>query len=336
MSDQRSPRSVVKAWLRGERPVRPLFAPLTFSLGARLENIPPASFVANPTKIVNALRQIRANLKLDGVTCYFDPLLEAEALGAEVEWRSGGPVIIPGQFAEIGDLRARFSTGEQILHRGRIPVALEVLKRLKILLKDDPALMVGITGPLKLSSQLAGTTSDAIPHTEMIDFAAECTAALAMHFVEAGADVVILHETFPESANPELWEQWSGLVEPVINVVRFYEAMPVLLLDKTVSVGQVFEILNRNWECVVCVTASMANELGLLGAATPSLALTLPDDFFSPTSDANDTSIARIREAVEQVKPVFVTTAADLRANADMKQVSSLVAQFRHVFSTAA
>lgn len=334
MSEQGSPRNVVKAWLRGERPVHPLFAPLTFSLGARLENLSLASFVANPTKIVNALRQIRANLKLDGVTCYFDPFLEVDALGGRVEWRSDAPVILPGQLADIRDLRARFSTREQILCHGRVPVVSEVLKRLKILLKEDPALMVGISGPLKLASQLAGTSSDAIPQDEMIDFAAEFTAAIATHFIEAGADVVILHESLPAAGNRELWQQWRGLLEPVINVVRFYEALPVLLLDETVSVAQVFEVLSPSWECAVCVAESIANELGSLNGSAAGLAIALPIKLFTSTGSSKDKDIARLREVVEQLRPIIVTTNADLPANADMKQVASLVAQFRHVFSS--
>ena len=60
-----TPRAIIKAWLQGEIPSRPLLMPILFSLGARLENLPLRDFQSNPTKIANALRQIRGVLKVD-------------------------------------------------------------------------------------------------------------------------------------------------------------------------------------------------------------------------------------------------------------------------------
>ena len=90
MAEQRTPRQMVTALVRGKALARPLLLPVVFSLGSRLENLPPRDFLGNPTKIANALRQIRSTLKIDGLTCYWDPLLEVEALGGIVEWKSGG------------------------------------------------------------------------------------------------------------------------------------------------------------------------------------------------------------------------------------------------------
>ena len=76
-------------------PPRPLFLPIVFSLGARVENISLRNFLTNPTKISNALRQIRTHLRRDGVTCYFDPYLEAEALGGVFDWARSPPPVAP-------------------------------------------------------------------------------------------------------------------------------------------------------------------------------------------------------------------------------------------------
>ena len=84
------PRQAVKELLQGIAPSRPLLLPIVFSLGARIENLPLRDFLLNPTKISNALRQIRTHLRSDGVTCYFDPFLEAEALGGALVWDAEG------------------------------------------------------------------------------------------------------------------------------------------------------------------------------------------------------------------------------------------------------
>ena len=62
MAESTTPRGVIKALLRGEAPHRPLLMPIIFSLGSRLESLALRDFHSNPTKIANALRQIRSVL----------------------------------------------------------------------------------------------------------------------------------------------------------------------------------------------------------------------------------------------------------------------------------
>ena len=73
MEESATPRRMAKELLRGVLPSRPLFLPILFSLGARVENIPLDIFLSNPTKITSSLRQMRGHLRADGVACYFDP-----------------------------------------------------------------------------------------------------------------------------------------------------------------------------------------------------------------------------------------------------------------------
>ena len=86
MSVHATPRQTIKALLQGELPSCPFLMPIMFSIGARLANLPLRDFQSSPTKIANTLRQIRSVLKIDGLTCYFDPYLEVEALGCTRKW----------------------------------------------------------------------------------------------------------------------------------------------------------------------------------------------------------------------------------------------------------
>src|SRR5262252_6228364 len=88
MSVSSSPRQILKELLQGNAASRPLFVAILFALGARVENLPLREFLTNPTKISNSLRQIRLRLRVDAVSCYFDPYLEVEALGGTLEWPS--------------------------------------------------------------------------------------------------------------------------------------------------------------------------------------------------------------------------------------------------------
>jgi hypothetical protein len=104
MPDNLTPRQIVKEILQGNAAPRPLLAPIAFSLGARIENLPLRAFLENPTKIANALRQIRPRFRSDGVVCYFDPFLELEALGAQLTDKSiGSPLIAWPQAAKKGE-----------------------------------------------------------------------------------------------------------------------------------------------------------------------------------------------------------------------------------------
>src|SRR5438309_7397759 len=87
MEQSPTPRQMAKGLLSGIVPSRPLFLPIVFSLGAKVENVPLGTFLGNPTKISSALRQMRTHLRSDGVACYFDPYLEVEALGATLQDR---------------------------------------------------------------------------------------------------------------------------------------------------------------------------------------------------------------------------------------------------------
>src|SRR5271170_7898324 len=90
MAESLTPRQMIEGLLEAVAPPRPLFLPIVFSHGAAIEHLPLRSFLTNPTKISNSLRQIRAHLRSDGITCYFDPFLEAEELGGVLRWDAEG------------------------------------------------------------------------------------------------------------------------------------------------------------------------------------------------------------------------------------------------------
>jgi len=75
VNEQLTPRQMMKSLLQENPQPRPLIVPIVFAIGAKIENLSFRAYLDNPTKISNALRQIRTQLRADGVACYFDPLL---------------------------------------------------------------------------------------------------------------------------------------------------------------------------------------------------------------------------------------------------------------------
>src|SRR5271154_2526188 len=142
------PRVVLKTLLDGGVPPRPLFLPIMFSMAARVEDMTQRAFLVNPTKISSSLRRVRTHMITDGLTCYFDPLLEAEALGATLRWQPGDAAANlewPGPNDD--EVSPGLRAPEQAATLGRVPVAVEVIRALKTVIRDTALLVAAVTGP---------------------------------------------------------------------------------------------------------------------------------------------------------------------------------------------
>lgn len=335
MAETFNPRQAVKGILEGIAPPRPLFLPIVFSLGSRIENLPLRSFLSNPTKISNALRQIRTHLRSDGVTCYFDPLLEAEALGGALDWDAQGQLtsLRWPQPGDTGALPDGLRSPDEAAKAGRVPVAVEVIARLKPLIRGQSLLMAGVTGPFTLAALLTQTKDtngylDRAPDAAALDFAGEATATVARAFVEAGADAIFIREQVLPQLTAETAAQWATRLATTINIVRFYEALPVLLLtcqDATAANSRL--IAGQQWDCVLCVeTHSMSpGKFGSFASLGPSrLGVALPPSIFE--SDPLISEGEKGPGWVEHLDPhpAVITTAGDVSANADMKRLNEL------------
>jgi Uroporphyrinogen decarboxylase (URO-D) len=317
MSDDSTPRRMVKAWLKGEPPSRPLLMPILFSLGARMENLSPKNFQSNPTKIANALRQIRSVFEVDGLVCYFDPRLEIEALGPR---QADGSWVTPDSFED----------------KGFIPVACDVLRRTKAMLKDEPALIIPVSGPIRLARQLCGGDaggSIAGSPQEVIQFAAEVTASVARTFAEAGADLIMFAEDFADGLPLTGFEAYASLLAPVVNIVRFYEALPVLLLGKVAE--RTLDSVKANLEdCVLCPTWTGEKGASKLAPHQPprGMAYALPMEAFcqGPQQFA--------RQVIAQGEPSapkvwLLTSTEDVTAGLDLKQLAEGLKRLRKYLS---
>src|ERR1700689_5486029 len=253
-----SPRQAVRGLLQSIAPQRPLLLPIVFSLGARIENVSLRNFLTNPTKISNALRQIRTHLRSDGITCYFDPYLEAEALGGVLDWQSDAkhPSLRWPQPSHDGELPEGLCEPDETAKRGRVPIAVEVIRRLKPLVRDDFLLVAGVTGPLTLAAQLgemvtSPTAGKQSPPDSALSLAAVVSPVVARARVEAGANVILIREELLPASAADLAD-WASRLASTINIVRFYEALPVLLLGRQhFAAGQLHAIFAEPLDAII-------------------------------------------------------------------------------------
>jgi len=327
MPENAAPYEIVKGILEGASPPRPLFLPIVFSHGARIENVPLRSFLTNPTKISNSLRQIGARLRSDGVTCYFDPFLESEALGATLAWPADNRA--PALRWPEGGIGSEPADISRSVSRGRVPVALEVIRRLKTTLRSDSLLMAAVTGPLTLAASLTQLdVSNALerphPSESSLDVATGAITPIATAFLEAGASAILIREDFLPTLSDDGFQDWCSRLAPIVNIIRFYRALPVLLLGSANGVASNREkILAAGWDSVVCPVVNGDHRATLSELGPLAFGIALAPDLFGPGAAASDFD-RWVSEMVFELRPAVVTTAGDLPAAVDIERLNKL------------
>jgi len=318
---------MMKSLLQGNPQPRPLIVPIVFSLGAKIENLSFRAYLENPTKISNALRQIRTQLRTDGVSCYFDPLLEAEALGGTPQWDEANQnrSIRWPQPTQRGELPARLRSPEEAANSPRVKVAVEVIRRLNSLLLDEPLLMAGVSGPFTLAARLTqldpGQMRDGQePSESALEAAAAAITKIASAFVEAGADMIFIREEALSSLSSDKCQDWASLLAPVFNIVRFYEAMPVLQIAAEAATERNVEVVfQQSWDAILCSAsqefvngAQGRDENFMFGFSVPLEVLEASDRSGAPSP------------GFSSFKPALLTTDGDVPVTADLKRLMSV------------
>ena len=260
-----------------------------------------------------------------GISCYFDPNLETEAFGATIEWdgdsarvtwpnsarnASGGAPPLSASFADRVGMAAK---------SGRVPVAIDVIKRLAALMRDGTLLTAGVTGPFTLARNIMQDGDAADVQTDILEQAASVTTAISSVFAEAGANVTFIREERLPVLSAEQFENWTSLLAPTFNVIRFYQALPVLLFADSDSVDQNREmILQHAWDCVVSVPIGSGD---LSGINAVGLGLALPA--------AEDTDEQAIARAISDCHPALITTVDDVPPTADIKRLTRIFEEVR-------
>jgi len=324
-------RQLLTGLLQGIPQPRPLWLPIVFSLGAKMENLPLGAFLRNATKISNSLRQIRSHVRSDGLACYADPYLEAEALGGILEWNpeTQRPMLAWPECAEKGRVPEDIRSPEEAMTLGRVGIAIEVIRRLKSLLRDDCLLTAGVTGPLTLAARITQSAHepslevDALPEAA-IEIAASMMLRLSAAFAEAGANLIFIQEDVVPLLTTDSCDAWASRLEPAFNIVRFYQALPVLLLTNSLSRAHGRDVIfERHWDCVVCEALDMSSFPSTGGVAQTGDTLrgvALPRGVLQPERDERDLD-GILSGMISEARPAIVTTAGDVSGDTDMKRL---------------
>lgn len=204
-------KQVIQSVLLGGVAERTLFAPLVSAAACAVTNLGPEEFLTHPTKLTNTLRDLQQGLALDIVIPESGSHLVAEAAGAELTWNT-----FPPDLNWSMDRIDAFN----LEGAGRLPTLLDVIDRLKYMLRERAAIGLMLDGPQRLSVLSGGKLS--------LDEAAQILLNITKQILsKGGVDILWFREEGPP---PPDGEEWMSVMDPLWGSIRFFQTLPALHL----------------------------------------------------------------------------------------------------------
>ncbi len=147
----------------------------------------------------------------DGMPVIFDLQIEAEILGCELMWADKAPPSVKTHpLSESKEINLKLPEKSD----GRLPIVLNVMKKLKEEVGDTTALYGLVCGPLTLASHLRGMNlfmdmyEDPEFVQKLIDFSVDVFLKIADYYIEAGMDIVAAVDPIVSQISPDSFEEF--------------------------------------------------------------------------------------------------------------------------------
>lgn len=206
--------------LAGEETTRPAWVPFVGCHGGFLIGEKTPAYLQSADLLVKGLKKAKELYKPDGLPVMFDLQIEAEILGCDLHWAEEVPPAVTShplaQGKTIADLPELDET------KGRFPIVIEALKKLKNDIGEDTALYGLICGPFTLALHLLGNDifldmyDEEDEVIEVINFCADICIQSADIYLDHGADVIAVVDPMTSQISPDHFEQF---VTPFMNKV---------------------------------------------------------------------------------------------------------------------
>ena len=147
--------------------------------------------------------------------------------------------------------------------------------------------------------------------------------------MEAGANVIFIQENVFPVLSAQHCAAWAASLAPAFNIIRFYEALPVLLIsDENSFAANKDVVYARSWDCVLCpalaASASSAAEISP-PPNRANIGIALPPAAFQPgPASATENAAQLLHTIMTELRPVLVTTAGDVPPSTDIKLLAKV------------
>ncbi|MGN0493012.1 MAG: uroporphyrinogen decarboxylase family protein [Acutalibacteraceae bacterium] len=164
-------------------------------------------------KLFDSLIEVNKIYLPNGQPVVFDLQLEAEILGCDLVWTKNGPPSVSSHpLAEISEIpcRCKLPTAES----GRLPMVLDVMRRMKETVGNDTALYGLICGPFTLASHLRGNDifidmfDDEEYVKNLLSFCTDVAKRMSELYIEAGMDVIAVVDPLLSQISSDHFEEF--------------------------------------------------------------------------------------------------------------------------------
>ena len=325
----RNSRELVTAFFERKPIGRPLFLPWVCSFAAMLEQVPVKTMLSDPGILSRALSNAHKLFGYDVILNHFDPVLEAEACGCEIEWQDDNwPPVIAVHPLEQGVDFYDLDT-EDIEKKGRIPVILEATKRLILTKGKEVPIAAMITGPLTLARHLKGNDFTAKLELEddealdLVEDTGNICLKLCRAYSELGVDIIVIAEDIQDMVIRESSSILASPLKSIFNVCGFYNVNSVLI-SKVRDDNQAISICSLGADAV-SVSGDISPDQVQEKAREDKylLSITIPDSAFMRTEPENINMVNRVIKTVDS--GYFLSSEWELPQSTDVNSMHEIM-----------
>lgn len=159
-------------------------------------------------KLFESLMEVYKLYVPDGMTTLFDLQVEAEILGCDLLWAKDNPPSVKSHPLH-GEKKIPCNCKMPDENSGRLPMILDVMRRIKAEIGEQVALYGLICGPFTLASHLRGSDifmdmiTDPGYVAELIEFCGEIAIKMSDMYIEAGMDVIAVVDPLVSQISPK-------------------------------------------------------------------------------------------------------------------------------------
>jgi uroporphyrinogen decarboxylase len=204
-------KELLMAVLRHEQVDAVPWVPFAGVHAGKLKGYSAEEVLRDGDKLFESLLEVNRVYDPDGQPVLFDLQIEAEILGCELIWSDEAPPSVASHPLEATtDIPDRLPEATD----GRLPLVLDVMRRMKTAVGDDTALYGLICGPLTLASHLRGTElfMDIMMNPEAVTALIAYTTAVAKRmsdlYIEAGMDIIAVVDPMVSQIGPRHFTQF--------------------------------------------------------------------------------------------------------------------------------
>lgn len=208
--------------LKHEDIPRPAWVPLAGVHAGKLKGYTAREIYQDGDKLFESLMEVNKVYNPDGELLLFDLQLEAEILGCELKWEDFGPPSVKSHpLAKTLEIPAKRIEKTD----GRMPMVLDVARRMKMAVGERTALYGIFCGPFTLASHLRGTKlfRDMKFNPEyvkaLMNYTTEISLQMCQLYLDEGIDVIVPTDPVVSQISPANFKNF--VAEPFAKIFNY-------------------------------------------------------------------------------------------------------------------